>query len=239
MDLNDFGSRLKREFLRNKKKSAILAIGSMVAIYFWAPLVMEWLPLGETTPAPQGVVVAPPQNTAVPTPAVAARKPSIDWLALSSTIAADVMMDHVHIKLHRNPFAPVQPETLVVADAKPAEPPKASPVEQGPGLSTADIKLTSIMIGPAFSEAVIDGETYMVNDEVDLEVEVAKVQNTETSEATRLPSKSASTTVRTRMKARIVEIHHDHVLLVLNHRMRKLPLFQTVSSGMTIKRNSP
>lgn len=41
--------QIRREALRNPKKAAILGVLFLVALYFWAPLVWEWIPKGEAS----------------------------------------------------------------------------------------------------------------------------------------------------------------------------------------------
>jgi len=242
MNTSNLASRLKKEFLRNKAKSTILGVIFVVAIYFWAPLISGWLPWQDTA-TPQTLVTALPQQTGQqPTAAVPTKSPGLDWLQLSTTIAADAMMDKIRIKPKRNPFAAAPIQSLVTTAGPVAPKPEPAPVEdisEGAPMAAGELKLTSIFVGPAFSEAVIDGQTYTVNDELEIEIDMPAAEQPLASGNPELKKLLKANMVRTAVPARIVEINVDHILLVMNRRMRKLPLYQAATPGITIKHNAP
>src|SRR5271163_3077521 len=51
-NMASFGNKLRREFLRNPKKGAALGGLCLVALWFWAPLVKDWIAPAAKQPLP-------------------------------------------------------------------------------------------------------------------------------------------------------------------------------------------
>jgi hypothetical protein len=157
-----FSKRLKRELLGSPKKAAMLALLCVVALYFWAPLVADWFkgtdvvataaPVTDTAPAALTPAVPGGSPAAVPT---------YQWRDIARCLDEVYRSGHEKLANTRDPFQPVQ--QLVATEPQETEVPIVLPAitPQAAGLA-----LSSTMVGPRYSVALIGGEAYRVGDEV-------------------------------------------------------------------------
>ena len=85
MSASKFTKKLKKELLRNPKKSAILAFGLAAAVYFWIPLVGKWMGWGEKVVAKPGPAAATPASPKVVAPSGMPTLPELAALAAAKS----------------------------------------------------------------------------------------------------------------------------------------------------------
>lgn len=156
--------KLRREATANPKKAGLLGLLLLVAIYFWAPLLRQWIGtsenIAESTAAAgppaaaisSGSVVMPPA-----TAAAGAAVPKIHWRQMARAIESDPRMRAVEPSeqtIGRDPFVDPQPPSVprTVAEDEPVVE-EATPDELG-------LVLSSTIVGPSRRTAVINGKIY-------------------------------------------------------------------------------
>jgi hypothetical protein len=157
--------QLRREARANPKKAGFLALMLLVAMYAWAPVVMNWA-------APDPLAVAPPAPSAVALPgrqmaSTSGHRPLAlpPWQLVAAWIDGDPLMrpgwgGQEHLAYGRNPFAPDQSAQRAAGSRPDDEAPgNASPAELG-------MVLTSTVIGPLRRTAMINGKAYPQGAEV-------------------------------------------------------------------------
>lgn len=173
-------NRLQREVKANPAKAAGLGVLSLVACYFWAPLILGFMkPAQETaaTPPPGAAAATAPSPSAPapPAPASAAtpgQPPSAtssdalpyDWQKYAKLIEEDAKMrPSQDLPSERDPFvnplaaAQAKAEREVSATAAAAKP--ITPAEAG-------LVLTTTLLGARKKIAEIDGRSYSIGDRV-------------------------------------------------------------------------
>jgi hypothetical protein len=200
--------KLRRELSRNPKQTAVLAVGLLVAVYFWAPLAAGWLPGGKKKqPAaktvPQAMAAGDAQAAGGPSPA------ALRWQDLAQWMENDPLWRPPQ-KRHeiRDPFRAAQeaaPEAA--ADSPPlkfAEAPEIAPTPA----SSPPWKLEGVFLGRART-AMISGDAYREGD--------------------RLPREAGYP------EARVAEIHADHILVRVGSKIMRLELERSsLAPGDTI-----
>ncbi len=210
MNYDNLGKRLWKEFNRNKKKTAVLGVLTLVAFYFWVPLVWKWIGGSPSTDAVATPLTIETQPTAPTTnqtqttaPSNAVQQPSVPWEQLTEWIKADPLMSTATLAGNqRNPFQPLvavaQQDVAAQGDAA-AEGntmPVASPEQLGLVLSTT-------WIGPGGSLARINGTMYRLDDVVSVS------SGTATSDEGQAPQLN----LRKPVGFQLAEIHPRHVVL--------------------------
>lgn len=174
MTFDNLAKTLTKELGRNKKKSAILGVMCLVALYFWAPLIWGWfagdgseesVALPETTPS----VAAP--STPPPTTPTARSKTErlVPWDRLLSMMEQDQHMTTAALPQGmRNPFAemvinssPVERD--VDTTAVPAAMTDPAEIELG-------LELSAVIIGPRIQMATINGRTYRQGEQISIDL---------------------------------------------------------------------
>jgi hypothetical protein len=158
--------KLRREIKSSPKKAAVLALLSVVALWFWAPLAAKWFGKSETDGKNVGpVAVTNPQpsntknagaNMAGLVPDAAAVKPTFPrrpWQQLLSWIEQDLRMSPAtDLESGRDPFHPIEEKKnkpLAVATEKPDVTP-----------DDAGLALRSTIVGGDQKTALIGREIY-------------------------------------------------------------------------------
>jgi len=188
--------KLRRELTRNPKQTAVLAVGLLVAVYFWAPLAAGWLPGGKKKQR-TAVKAIPPTVAAGAGQAVGDPSPAaLRWQDLAQWMENDPLWRPPQ-KRHnvRNPFRAAQeaaPEAA--ADSPPsmfAEAPQTAPA------AAPAWKLEGVFLGRTRT-AIIGGDAYREGD--------------------RLPPEVG------RPEAMVAEIHADHVFVNVGGKIMRLEL---------------
>lgn len=229
MNIQQLGNTLKKEFLRNKKKSAVLGLLAVVALYFWAPLVGGWFSGDDADESVEIAELTPAAPS--PTPAVASTqkqtKPQLSWKKLLEQKKTNPLMASAVLNdLVRNPFS----QMLKTKEQNPKlkellnEPRgKQPPVE----LSLDDLKLqlTGTIIGQRQSWATINGRTYKINGTIQARRPgAAASKNKETKNV----EESSDT-----LEFELTEIHRDSVVLKRGNNEYTLKLIRRGSGGET------
>ena len=176
MTTNALIQQLKNEATANPKKMAILGLMLLVGVYFWAPLLLEWVGPGEQLTAKETAPTATqPISSAGQAKPIGKVKEgqgaNVPWRDLADWMKADPNKSPMLMPLtDRNPFALVVPEVVAV-----------NPLENGEGEPGAEIevdarplvevtpeelglKLTSTFVGRNTRRAVIGGEIHGIGD---------------------------------------------------------------------------
>ncbi len=162
--------QIKRELVQNKKKTAVLATISVVALYFWTPLIVDWI-------QPEGTTAHPAENSDAPlsaaAPVVIAQPTetwnSNFWIDQLKTIEQNPgLQTGTLIQANRDPFgrsgqalAERQMELANEATLPPQNFSAITPAEAG-------LSLMGTIIGPKSRIAKIGGEYYQENDIIEI-----------------------------------------------------------------------
>jgi len=168
--------RLGKEAKRNPKRAIALGLLAFVAVWFWTPLIVEWIcPKPKITADKDTASVDAPQsgqskNTTFlifqsKTKNSNNQKQEVDWKQLIKWIEVDAKtVATTGLAALRDPFTPVKPKltspagTQLSSKAKELQkktPPLAEVTPQSAGLS-----LSSTIVGPRVRVALINGRTY-------------------------------------------------------------------------------
>lgn len=166
--------RLRRETKANPAKAAALAVVLLVAIWFWAPLVIRWCspaaassdeavaPIATAEPTASRPSVAPAGGSVS---ATATTTPPVTWQRLVQRIEQDPRMQPNRQPGHgRDPFGPSAAE-LAAAKVKQQQQSKIKRVPPAELLpADAGLVLNSTLVGSGRRMAMIGGEPYWEGD---------------------------------------------------------------------------
>jgi hypothetical protein len=165
--------RLRREAKANPAKAAALAIVVLVAIWFWAPLVVHWCSPA-AAPAEEIAAAGPAVQPSVDgasriAPADAPIAPAVPWQQLVRAIEQDPRMrPSRRLGEWRNPFGPsaaaLAAELAAAKGSQQKKIKRAPPPELLP--ADAGLVLNSTLVGNGRRMALIGGEPYWEGDAV-------------------------------------------------------------------------
>lgn len=177
MKLDKLLKQLKRDAAKSPQKAGLLALMVVVALYFWAPLVMKRFP-GNAKPGagPTAGPVILRDDPLIVKMAVHPATNVAHWDRVRQTMANDrLLLAVAHDPSWKNPFgglqtgdspAKTQPSEIKV-EAKPLPPaPKVEPEVAKQQL--AGVSLTSLLMSKRGHAAVIRGKVYRVGDILEL-----------------------------------------------------------------------
>lgn len=184
--LDRFVKQLRREATASPQKAVVLGLLGVVALWFWAPLVLGWMGPDEdeaakaVVPAEPATIVASPMAVSPNTNSKEAEGRQHNWRQLDHwmnsdprTLAATLVSDA------RDPF---RVSRTVVVEVKPTEEVEELPQEVTP--ESLGMLLSSTIIGPHRRMARIDGKTYeqgklvtLVKDEQRIEFNLLEVHS--------------------------------------------------------------
>jgi hypothetical protein len=173
VNIDKLGRTLRKELTRSPKKSATLALGCVVALYFWTPLVWKWMPGAKPNKAPTAAAA----TTSAPAPlAVAAAEGQstnksagkYGWNELVRWMGLDHRTKPATLDVGvRNPFrpTPAPQQALIDEPSQAADDPsnKATIVEiesPDPSPQQLGLILSGTIVGPRVRVATINGKTY-------------------------------------------------------------------------------
>jgi hypothetical protein len=169
MAKSNLTTRLAKELRRSPKKTAVLALMAVVALWFWAPLAWKWIApqasdaaaTAAPSPTTDGAVAAVTTAVAPSAPA----QPEFDWRELSAMLQQDPLLSSAatHEKL-ADPFAkPVAVEEQTNVEGETTEP--AAPIAQAaPTPEQLGLVLASTITGGRRAVATINGKSCRVGD---------------------------------------------------------------------------
>jgi len=150
--------QLRREATANPKRAVVLGLLAMVALWFWAPLVIGWL--GGDDSEDMNARVEPvtkkaTASSAAPAPAEGNKKPRPKWQDLAQWMDADRRTTAADsLPNERDPFTTRTVLQRVAVDEEPEDVP-ASVTPDGLGMA-----LSSTIVGPQRRVARINGKSY-------------------------------------------------------------------------------
>jgi hypothetical protein len=203
---NNLVRNLKKEFARNKAKTAVLAIGCVVMVYYWIPLLTG----GKKSPkadasvqqddSPQPAVETTTHVSTTTTPPTEVRH----WTKIAEAIKSDPYMTSAPpAESTESPFAGFQP-----TEEEPEANSEANIAEiVGASTSPKDLVVNGVMVGGTRSVATINGFVYRLGDYV------------------------SSRNVDTAGQYQIVSIQPDFVAVVRNGQRHRLAINKPWSSS--------
>lgn len=174
MKLDKLLKRLKRDAAASPQKAGALGLMVLVALYFWAPLVLKNFK-GKSKPGAPGAArqVILGDDPLLVKAAVHPASDSQHWDRIREVLAQDQLMQAaMYNATWENPFQPLQPEEPADAKAPTAETtpdPKLLPAtpKVEPELAKQHlngVSLSSVIVGQRGTSAVIRGKLYRVGD---------------------------------------------------------------------------
>jgi hypothetical protein len=161
--LDKVGKQLRRDVAANPKKTIVLGLMALVALYFWAPLVWRWfVPEGGRKPLKdQTLALILTDDPLEPTQQAKGRPGGkFRWEKIRQLIREDQrMISAAYDPAWSDPFADrtiLQPGNGVAGSLHTTGP-ETTPREAG-------LVLTSVWISPRQRTATINGEIYLQND---------------------------------------------------------------------------
>jgi hypothetical protein len=165
-----FVKKLQKDLKRSPGKAVVLAALLGVAMWFWAPLVTNFV-VGAPAPTP-AVVDAPNKPVGLATTAsatVVPSEPQYTWKQVAAAIDHDPrMLPAEQVALPRDPFRAIKPEKPKEEQVTVVEPPPAI-LDVPPG--DAGLVLTSTMVSPRRRVARLNGKTYREGDLIEASVD--------------------------------------------------------------------
>jgi hypothetical protein len=209
--------KLKRELVKSPKKAAILGIVTLVALWFWAPLI---LPVGSSeteTTAAQPAETAPASGSN-PSPANETTAKSHKWYKLVEWMEQDSRTTTASLSPNRpSPFAQPKAERKIVEDREVA-PAKEEVQDVSP--EQLGMVLNSTIVGPRSKMATINNVVY------DLAVNPIVMVGTGESDDADAPRTARPSVGPERITFEITEIRPNYVTLVRNGKSYVLKLNQ-------------
>ena len=182
--MNQLFAQLLKELKRSPAKAAVLGGGTLLAIWFWFPLITGWFGLGESSAASTAAPAEQPAEEApslaavpAPEPAAATGQPPLDWRAIAAWRESHPQADtFAWMAGTPNPFVTkVKPEDALAAEGAEQEaddPPVAAAVEADQRQAAlAALRLTSTLITSQGRSATINGKVYREGDPIPLGAE--------------------------------------------------------------------
>lgn len=150
---NNFTKKLAKEFRRNPKKTVVLALLAVVALWFWAPLVWKWVAPQEEAAVAEVAPAAAPVAAPVSAASSVTAEPSHSlprWSNLVKLFQSEQLMRTAELRDELgNPFATIARQPAVEED-------ESQEKEEAPPLVVAR---TPQQLGLTLSSTVIGGRT--------------------------------------------------------------------------------
>ncbi len=168
MKINTFIGKLRHEAKTNPKQAGVLGLLLVVALWFWAPLLIKWIAPNSSATA-DTAPLEPAASPAADTPAATsasntlasnkAKAMQYPWREISNSIESDPQMSPAApaAATIRDPFKPL----LKIA---PPTPPAPKPVAKIVVPDSLDFKLSGTLIGSTRKTARINGKSYAEGD---------------------------------------------------------------------------
>jgi hypothetical protein len=165
VNVNKLGKRLHRELKANPKKAAVLGLLAVGALWFWVPLVSNWVSPKKTTTSGANKAAAVPVAGAPAAPAAVGitenKRPSHSWEQIVALIEGDPRTRSVtKLPGRPNPFHEVRPEEEQQRVAGEKETKKAKMAETPPDPQSLGMVLSSTIVGPDRRVALVNGKAY-------------------------------------------------------------------------------
>lgn|GEM_PF-2083553 len=173
--LDKLTKRLSRDLAANPKKAGILGVMVLVALYFWLPLLKEWIGDSATSGPAKVASVILTDDPATPAAGASKAKETLRWEKVRQWVESDPWMASATFDPQwRDPFAissltdpaqttpksttPTTPEAIAAQAA--ASDGDISPEQAG-------LSVASVVVGPRLRTVNIGGDVYRENDLVE------------------------------------------------------------------------
>ena len=182
MSIQTLKKQFQKELKTNPKKAVVLGLLALVAVYFWAPLVLKWIPGGKksskasavakTESHPTEEINANTNTTNQSAEALAhpTATPSFSWDLILAWIDKDPLTASCpEIKNQHDPFKRAE---KIIEEPKTANPLAVGATEQAPEVvrdlspEALGMKLTSTIVSDRRSVAMIDNRAYALGQRV-------------------------------------------------------------------------
>lgn len=169
MKLDNLAKKLSRDLAANPKKAALLGLMVAVALYFWFPLLKDWIGSGAGTKTAEAANVILTDDPVEPGDAGRKPKETLKWEKVRQCVDSDPWMASAALDAQwHDPFALPEraAESPMDAGGATAEATAAavqsSEVEVDP--ADAGLSVASVVVGPRMRAVTIGGEVYREND---------------------------------------------------------------------------
>lgn len=161
MDIQKLTKQIKKEAKANPGRTAVLAIVTLVAIYFWAPLLTKLVGGGNKPAANPPVTTAPSgEPVAVVANSSTSLADAFPWRRFLEMVRNDSHLASATLpELQHNPFAELEPpmaSTAVEVEGK------AAPISSAPEIpfDQLGLRLESTLVSSHGGVAMISGKMY-------------------------------------------------------------------------------
>jgi hypothetical protein len=167
--LGKLAKQLRRDLLASPKKAGALGLMILVALYFWAPLVKKWvLPARATVAATAAGLILDDEPGSNPGARVVG--PLFRWEKVRELIQKDERMTSAVLpEAALDPFRGVEPEPHA-AQPEPETQAAVQPAPPAIDPSAAGLVLTSVVIGPRRSTAMINGKSHREGETIETDL---------------------------------------------------------------------
>ncbi|MDX1947424.1 MAG: hypothetical protein SFU86_18630 [Pirellulaceae bacterium] len=172
MKLEKLAKQLRRDLLANPKKGAALGLMSLVAAYFWWPLVKGFVLPGRPQPTAVAVAETSAQPLAAGSNPATAGDQTYAWSQVREQISSDKRM--VSAKLDPNiadPFGGEDEPPTSENSAEHPHPMSAELTENDIDPAAAGLALTGVAVGSRRSAATINGRAYREGDTIKVQAQ--------------------------------------------------------------------
>jgi hypothetical protein len=235
--MGSLGKRIKRELVKSPAKGAVLGLVCLIALWYWAPILKDWLTGASDTPPDIRVVKSEendgtdsrPITTAVENPGK--RLSTVcNWQTLVKWLNEDPMAEPATLpEDHRDPFRRAETkmaEDLIREMQEEAEEESTNlvaqpqtPVRQEPDFSDLNLVLGGTMVGRHSRSATINGKTYLLRNDASRNREGQRIRiPIGANSATNTEANGQTITLE------LVQVHPDHVVLELQGEEHRLEL---------------
>jgi hypothetical protein len=235
--MGSLGKRIKRELVKSPAKGAVLGLVCLIALWYWAPILKDFLTGEPETPPDIRVVkaeeidgTASRETTTEGKNAEKSPATVCNWRTLVRWLDEDPMAESAMLpKDHRDPFRRAETkmaEDLIREMQEEAEEGSTnlaaqpqSPVVKEPEFSDLNLVLGGTIVGKHFQSANINGKTYWLRDNASKNRGDQRIRvQIGTNSATEEEGNGQTITLE------LVEVHSDHVVLDLQGEKHRLEL---------------
>ena len=162
MNLDNLSKKIRRELARSPKKSAALAVMTLVAVYFWVPIIGGWLKKEETAPTPPPT--APEQSVAATSSQPQQQSTQrYQWHQIEEWMQADPARKPGELLVDsRHPFV----DLVELARLEEQEHAKTERSQSELAVENLKLTLTNTIVGGRARRATINGILYAEGDKL-------------------------------------------------------------------------
>jgi hypothetical protein len=163
---------LTKDLRRSPKKTAVLALLGVVALWFWAPLAWKWFApksskatASAASASTTATTTTPSDSPSVAAPSATPSAPSLDWKELADILQHDPLLASAHMhETINDPFAELEVEQAAKESQTNAEQLATAAVEVRPTPEELGLTISSMITGGRRAVATINGRPCRIGD---------------------------------------------------------------------------